>query len=729
MLLIEKILNQLQNSAAKNLVSKAQKLVDDQCVLMTRLSDGFLMARVKDIQGQIYTIHSHLRQWDSKQYKCGCGQAMPCVHLIAGLISWLETHSQTSRKKLEPAFQYDWVTESSAHPVKTAWQSELSGDEDQGFRFSLTIEQDEEQWNMIDILVHLLESFDYQTLMAKDDNTIFQIINDKGKSLKVSWSRLKWLLQRIVDDKLKVAQSALRVKNEWQALQQFQNWSKQVQDQHNIWYSNQAWKKMTWLLSPESMSLEQCKPQSFQGELRPYQLEGVRWFRSIKNAGYGGILADDMGLGKTIQTLTYLLGLKEKGELNRPALIVVPTSLLANWQYECQQYTPKLGCQLFHGRQKNHSNWETVDIIVTSYGMVQRHRQLFWDYHFSHLILDEAQLIKNFQSQKTQVLKKMQADSRFCLSGTPMENHLGELWSLIDFAVPNLLGSRTYFRKNFQIPIETEARDDVKTSLLARIRPFMLRRTKKQVIDNLPEKTTIIQKVTLEGEQAELYESVRCVLAEKVQTALAESGLVQSRWVVLDSLLKLRQICCDPRLLPASWQNQTQLGSAKLEILMEMLESLMAEGRSVLIFSQFTKMLHLIEQELNLRNYPFQTLTGKTQRREVLVERFQKGEVPIFLLSLKAGGLGLNLTRADTVIHYEPWWNPAVTAQATDRIYRIGQEQPVFEYHLITSGSIEESMLELQKKKFKLFDETVSASGQMNIQWTEDDIMKFFAPI
>jgi SNF2 family DNA or RNA helicase len=729
MLLIEKILNQLQNSSAKNLVSKAQKLVDDQCVLMTRLSDGFLMARVKDIQGQIYTIHSHLRQWDTKQYKCGCGQAMPCVHLIAGLISWLETHSQTNRKKVEPAFKYDWVSESSAHPAKTAWQSELSGDEEQGFRFSLTIEQDEEQWNMIDILVHLLESFDYQTLMAKEDNTIFQIINDKGKSLKVSWSRLKWLLQRIVDDKLKVAQSALRVKNEWQALQQFQNWSKQVQDQHNIWYSNQAWKKMTWLLSPESMSLEQCKPQSFQGELRPYQLEGVRWFSRIKNAGYGGILADDMGLGKTIQTLTYLLGLKESGELNRPALIVVPTSLLANWQYECQQYTPNLRCQLFHGRQKNHSNWDEVDIIVTSYGMVQRHRQLFWDYHFSHLILDEAQLIKNFQSQKTQVLKKMQADSRFCLSGTPMENHLGELWSLIDFAVPNLLGSRTYFRKNFQVPIESEARDDVKTSLLARIRPFMLRRTKKQVIDNLPEKTTIIQKVTLEGEQAELYESVRCVLAEKVQTALAESGLVQSRWVVLDSLLKLRQICCDPRLLPASWQNQTQLGSAKLEILMEMLESLMAEGRSVLIFSQFTKMLHLIEQELILKNHPFQTLTGKTQRREVLVDRFQKGEVPIFLLSLKAGGLGLNLTRADTVIHYEPWWNPAVTAQATDRIYRIGQEQPVFEYHLITSGSIEESMLELQQKKFKLFDETVSASGQMNIQWTEDDIMKFFAPI
>jgi SNF2 family DNA or RNA helicase len=729
MLLIEKILNQLQNSPAKNLLSKAQQLVDEQCVLMTRLSDGYLMARVKDVQGQIYTTHSHLRAWDNKHFKCNCAQVMPCVHLIAGLMSWLESHHQSYRKKMEPVFQYDWVNASTPKSTQTTWQSELSGDENQGFRFSLTIEQDDEQWNMVDILVHLLENYDYQSLMAKDETAFFQIINEKGKKLKVSWLRLKWLLQRIVDERLKISQSALRVKNEWQVLKEFQNWSKQIEDEHNVWYSNQSWQKMMWLLQPEILNLEDCKPKAFQGQLRPYQLEGVRWFSSLRHAGYGGILADDMGLGKTIQTLTYLLSIKEKDELKKPALIVVPTSLLANWQYECQQYTPDLRCQVFHGRQKTHLNWDDIDILVTSYGMVQRHRQLFWDYRFSHLILDEAQLIKNFQSQKTQVLKKMQAQTRFCLSGTPMENHLGELWSLFDFAVPNLLGTRTAFRKNFQLPIENEGRNDVQTTLLARIKPFMLRRTKVQVIDNLPQKSTIIQKITLEGEQAELYESVRCVLAEKVQNALAESGLVQSRWVVLDSLLKLRQICCDPRLLPAHWQNQSIPISSKLETLMEMLENLMAEGRSVLIFSQFTKMLHLIEQELTNRNYSYQILTGKTQKREQLVERFQKAEVPIFLLSLKAGGLGLNLTRADTVIHYEPWWNPAVTAQATDRIYRIGQEQPVFEYHLITSGSIEESMLELQEKKFKLFDETISASGHMNVQWTEADIMKFFAPL
>jgi SNF2 family DNA or RNA helicase len=729
MLLIEKILKQIEQSPSKFLISKAQKLVDEQSVLMTRLSDGFMMARVKDAQGQIFTVHCHLRQWDARQYKCMCGHNMPCVHLIASLISWLETHTESHRKKAEPEFKYNWVQASNDQTSKAAWQADLSGDEEQGFRFSLAIQQDDQQWNMVDILVHLLETYDYYNLMAKDDHMIFQIINAQGQTLKVSWGRLKWLLQRMVDERLKASQSMFRIKNEWSVLQQLQHWSEQNQDEHQIWYSNHAWKKMMWLLEPQSLALEDCKPKDFKGDLREYQLEGVRWLTCLNKAGYGGILADDMGLGKTVQTLAYLLRLKEQQALKKPALIVVPTSLLANWQYECQEYTPALKCQLFHGRTKLNKNWDEADIIVTSYGMVQRHRQLFFDYHFSHLILDEAQLIKNFQSQKTQVLKKCQADIRFCLSGTPMENHLGELWSLIDFAVPNLLGSRTSFRKTYQTPIEVDARADVKANLLSRIQPFMLRRTKKQVIDNLPKKTTIIQKVTLEGEQLELYEAVRCILADKVQFALAENGLVQSRWVVLDALLKLRQICCDPRLLPQSWQPDSNLPSAKLTSLMDMLDSLIEEGRSVLVFSQFTKMLYLIEQELIKRNYSYQMLTGKTQRREQLVERFQKGEVPIFLLSLKAGGLGLNLTKADTVIHYEPWWNPAVTAQATDRIYRIGQEQPVFEYHFITAGSIEESMLELQQKKFKLFDETVSASGQMAYQWTEADIMKFFAPI
>lgn len=729
MLLIEKILNHIENSPMRALISKAQKLVDEQFVLMTRLSDGFLMGRVKDHQGQIYTIHCHLRAFDPKQMKCQCGQMMPCVHVVAVLIGWMDTHAQTKKAPIKSIYQYDWVASDSQNEADSTWKADLSGDEEQGFRLALSIEQDHHQWNMVDILVHLLETYDYYQLLSKDENTIFQMINDQGHRLQVSWRRLKWLLERMVDERLKASQSTFRIKNEWSVLQQLQQWSTESNTKNQIWYTNGAWKKMMWLLEPQTLSLENFKPQTFLGDLRDYQLAGVRWLSCLHQSGYGGILADDMGLGKTVQTLAYLLKLKEENKLLKPALIVVPTSLLANWQAECQTYTPSLRCQLFHGRHQATQNWKDCDLLVTSYGMVQRHRQLFWGFDFSHIILDEAQLIKNFQSQKTQVLKNCQADIRFCLSGTPMENHLGELWSLIDFAVPNLLGSRTSFRRTFQVPIETHADNEVKSHLLARIRPFMLRRSKQQVIENLPKKTTIIQKVFLEGEQLELYESTRCILAEKVQLALAENGLIQSRWVVLDALLKLRQICCDPRLLPANWLSQNQYESAKLISLMDMINNLMEEGRRVLVFSQFTKMLQLIENALQERNFHYQVLTGKTQNREILVNRFQKGDVPIFLLSLKAGGLGLNLTKADTVIHYEPWWNPAVTAQATDRIYRIGQEQPVFEYHLIAQGTIEESMLELQQKKFKLFDETVSSTRESLVPWTEADIMKFFAPL
>jgi len=722
MLLIEKIITQIEQSKASNLIAEANKIVNAQHVLTTRLSDGFMMARIKDAQGKIFTVHANLKQWQPGSNKCTCEQGIGCVHFVAALISWLGRQWQL--KKEEPAFKYDWLNKTSGRD-DAVWQADLSGDALQGFKFSLAIQHDNQDWNIADILVHLLETHSYQSLLAKDDNMILQIMNKQQKSLQVSWGRLKWLLQRMLDEQLKASHSLFRIKNDWQVLKQVQQWS----DKHQLWHSNDAWKKMLWLLEPNLLLLEDCKPKNFNGSLRNYQLEGVRWLTCLQRAGYGGILADDMGLGKTIQTLAYLLRLKEQEELNRPALVVVPTSLIANWQYECQEYTPLLTCHIFHGRSKLPKKWHEADLIITSYGMVQRNKQLFFDYHFSHVILDEAQLIKNFQSQKTQILKNCRADIKFCLSGTPMENHLGELWSLIDFAVPNLLGARNSFKKDFQKPIETTNDSMVQQRLLARIQPFMLRRTKQQVIDNLPNKTTIIHKVNLDTKQLELYETVRCILADKVQMALAEKGLLKSRWVVLDALLKLRQICCDPRLLPHNWQVDEKITSAKLDNLLAMLDNLIAEGRSVLVFSQFTKMLQLIEQELIKRNYTFQTLTGKTQKREQLVEKFQAGEVPIFLLSLKAGGLGLNLTKADTVIHFEPWWNPAVTAQATDRIYRIGQEQPVFEYHFIATGTIEESMLELQKKKHKLFDDTVSGAGFTDVKWTEADIMKFFAPL
>lgn len=730
MLLIEKILQSLQTDLPNVFFTRVRQMVDTQSVLMVRLSDGFLMTRVKDEQGQIHTSHSHLRQWDTKNYKCSCNKPMPCPHLIAGMMSWLDNHGESKKKKEQALYQYQWFDKEISDTPVSQWQAELSGNEAQGFHFGLQVEQETEHWNIVDILVHLLETYDYNSLMRKDDAMIFQVMNHKEQKLTISWWRLKWFLQKMVGGDLNANHSSLRLKNNWKVLQEFQSWSLKASDEHNLWSGNQSWKKMLWLLTPKEDSLEDAIPKGLQSNLRPYQIEGVRWLHRLSRAGYGGVLADDMGLGKTIQTLTYLLGLKEKNLLKKPALIVVPTSLLANWQDESNRFTPALNLQLFHSKSKAHKLWDTCDLIVTSYGMVQRYHSLFTEYHFSHIILDEAQLIKNFQSQKSMVLKKCQADTKFCLTGTPMENHLGELWSLLDFAVPQLLGNRSQFRKNFQNPIEVDANDETKTQLLARIHPFLLRRTKNQVVSNLPKKTTIVQKMTLQASQLELYETFRCMLAEKVQLALAEKGLLESRWVVLDALLKLRQICCDPRLLPPQWHPVAKdISSAKLIHLLEILENLIAEGRSVLVFSQFTKMLHLIEGELQKRDLPYFLLTGKTQKREVLVERFQNKEAPIFLLSLKAGGLGLNLTTADTVIHYEPWWNPAVTAQATDRIHRIGQEQPVFEYHYILEGTIEQSMRDLQEKKQGLFSNTIDASGQSKYRWTEEDIMKLFSPI
>jgi SNF2 family DNA or RNA helicase len=724
MSVIEKILSQVANQA---LMNKVLQLIDENHVLQTRFSDGFFMARVKDDQGRIFTTHADLKNWQPQQAKCMCGQLMPCIHLLAGMQSWLNARNEGVKTPQSLFSAVSWKQASKA--TTSRWQLDVALDTQNGFEYQLSVEQDQNQWNLVDLIVYLLETYSYSELMKQSDDSIIEVLQQEGQCLRLDWWRVKWFLQQVVDAKWSIKRSKINLGMDWKAIKALQTFSEKSNDGNHIWMANSAWQQMNWLLDANQLSGEDCIPHSFTVALRDYQLQGVRWLRSLQLAGFGGILADDMGLGKTIQMLAYLLKLKELNQLSKTALIVVPTSLLVNWQDEAKQFAPNLNIQVFHGKTRAHQNWQDAEVLITSYGMVQRHAALFKSFHFSHIILDEAQLIKNFQSQKSQVLKSLQSDVRFCLSGTPMENHLGELWSLIDFVVPNLLGSRHQFRKLYQVPIQNHQNHEAHEKLLARIQPFLLRRTKKQVLQNLPSKTRIEQKIVLSDAQKDLYETVRALLADKVQTALAEKGLVNSRWVVLDALLKLRQICCSPALLPTQWNPQQITQSAKLNQLMEMLASLLDEGRSVLVFSQFTKMLALIEQELQLKQYPYQTLTGQTQRRDVLVRRFQQGEVPIFLLSLKAGGLGLNLTKADTVIHFEPWWNPAVSAQATDRIYRIGQEQPVFEYHLITSGSIEEQMLALQQTKFQLFAKTIDEVSESKMQWTEENIMKFFAPL
>jgi len=369
--------------------------------------------------------------------------------------------------------------------------------------------------------------------------------------------------------------------------------------------------------------------------------------------------------------------------------------------------------------------------VITSYPLAVRDIDVLAAQDWHYVVLDEAQRIKNSRSQAALALKGLRAQHRLCLSGTPLENHLGELWSLMDFVCPGLLGSELQFRERYRQPIE-KRQDQLQAQHLARrVRPFILRRTKQQVAQELPAKTETLLRVELSGAQADLYETVRATMDEKLRDAIEKQGLARSQIMVLDALLKLRQVCCDPRLLKGDAREaQAAAGkaapSAKLELLLDLLPTLVEDGRRVLLFSQFTEMLALIETELARLKLPYLILTGETDDRAGLVAQFQQGEVPLFLISLKAGGVGLNLTAADTVILYDPWWNPAVEQQAIDRAYRIGQDKPVFVYKLLASGTVEDKMIELQARKAGLADlllKGVASDAALNAE-DFDDLFK-----
>ncbi len=471
-------------------------------------------------------------------------------------------------------------------------------------------------------------------------------------------------------------------------------------------------------------------PDSLCAALRPYQHQGVSWMQFLREHALSGVLADDMGLGKTIQTLAHLLVEKEAGRLDRPALIVMPTSLVHNWCEEARRFAPSLRVLSLHGAQRKTRFDEIAqhDLILTTYALLWRDQNYLSQHRYHFLILDEAQLVKNASTKAAGTIRQLDARHRLCLTGTPLENHLGELWSLFDFLLPGFLGSQKEFTKRWRTPIE-KGGDTVRRDLLARrIRPFMLRRRKDEVAKELPPKTLIVRSVVLEGAQRDLYETMRAAMQEKVRTAISAQGLNRSHIVVLDALLKLRQVCCDPRLVKLEKAAKVT-ESAKLELLLSMLPELIEEGRRVLLFSQFTGMLALIAAELEKSGIPYVLLTGGTTDRATPVRRFQAGEVPLFLISLKAGGVGLNLTAADTVIHYDPWWNPAAENQATDRAHRLGQDKPVFVYKLIVAGSIEEKIVALQEKKAALVEGILSADGAAAVKFTADDLEGLFAPM
>ncbi len=472
-------------------------------------------------------------------------------------------------------------------------------------------------------------------------------------------------------------------------------------------------------------------PEDFKATLRPYQAEGVAWLNLLCEVGLGGILADDMGLGKTVQILALLSLEKAQGKLTSPALIIAPTSLMTNWQNEAKKFAPNLNLLLLHGASRK-GRFEEIanhDIVLTTYPLIARDQSVLMSHVWHMAILDEAQTIKNPNAATTKLIRDLKATHRFCLTGTPMENHLGELWSLMTFVNPGYLGDKTGFARRWRTPIEKHADSERSGILSRRVRPFMLRRTKVEVASELPPKTEITESIVLDEEQRAVYDSIRLSMHKKVRDAIAAKGFSKSHIIILEALLKLRQVCCDPcllRLSAAAPGTKKSVPSAKLERLMEMLDWLLPEGRKIIVFSQFTSMLALITVRLETAGIRYSLLTGETVDRKTAIENFQNGVVDVFLVSLKAGGVGLNLTAADTVILYDPWWNPAVEEQAIDRAYRIGQDKPVFVYRLVASQTIEEKMDELKARKRALAESIFDQAGAPTSMLSEEDLESLF---
>jgi len=422
-----------------------------------------------------------------------------------------------------------------------------------------------------------------------------------------------------------------------------------------------------------------------------------------------------MGLGKTLQTLTHLLAEIDSGRSGGlPSLVIAPTSVVMNWQREAAKFAPDLKVLVLQGadRKANFRKIPKSDLVLTSYALLHRDLARLVEHEFHLLALDEAQHIKNPGAQVTQAVATLRARHRLCLSGTPVENHLGELWSLFHFLMPGLLGSLDTFRSVYQTPIEKNGSEAKRAALARRVGPLILRRTKHDVAKELPPKTEILHEIEMSEAQKDLYETVRSTMDKQVRQALAIRGQ-QAQIVFLDALLKLRQICCHPRLLK---ERASEASSAKFDYLVDLLQIFREEGHRVLLFSQFTSMLDIIEAHLVAKGMSYLKLTGETKDRQGLVERFQGGEGEVFLISLKAGGTGLTLTGADTVIHYDPWWNPAAQNQATDRAYRIGQDKPVFVHKLICRNTVEERIQQMQGKKDDLATDLLSgATTSLNL--------------
>ena len=468
-------------------------------------------------------------------------------------------------------------------------------------------------------------------------------------------------------------------------------------------------------------------PSSLGNVLREYQKQGFLWIKTLEANGFGGILADEMGLGKTLQVIAFLLSGQEEGE-ERESLIVCPASLVYNWKTEFERFAPGIRAVTVTGTAKERGELiekeEKARILITSYDLLKRDSEVYEHKKFACQIIDEAQYIKNHATHAAKAVKAVQAGFKLALTGTPIENRLSELWSIFDYLMPGFLYGYQRFREEWESPIVQQSDADVTGRLRKMVSPFILRRLKRDVLRDLPDKLEETMVAGLTGEQEQLYaahvQRIRMLLEDKTEAEF-NSGKLQ----ILAELTKLRQICCDPALLLEGYEG----GSAKLELCLDILKNALDGGHKVLIFSQFTTMLQRIQERLKENGIQYYSLTGAVPKesRARMVEAFNKDNVPVFCISLKAGGTGLNLTAADVVIHYDPWWNISVQNQATDRAHRIGQKQAVNVYKLIAKDTIEEKILKLQEKKSALAEEMLGGEEIKAASFKKEDLLQLLA--
>ncbi len=610
------------------------------------------------------------------------------------------------------------------------WCADVQANDDDWFDLRLCVTVDGELVNLLPALVDYLQGdlHNAHSIQLRTSERVFVRLDD-GRFLPIAVERIQRIAQTLVElldaDALTSSQALKLPASQASRIAQVALDLERAPLQSN----RESLRALIEQLRNFSGIEPLQAPPRFRATLRPYQQEGLGWLQFLRRTGLGGILADDMGLGKTVQTLAHLLIEKQQGRLAQPALIVSPVSVLGNWREEIRRFAPDLLALVIHGPNRKHlfAGIDRADVVITGYQTLMLDSEAFLRFDYSVVILDEAQVIKNARTNVAQAARALRARQRLCLTGTPMENHLGELWSLFEFLQPGLLGSERQFQRQYRMPIEKHGDRARAAALSRRIAPFVLRRTKGSVASDLPPRTQIVEHIELDERQRDFYDGIRLAMHRRVLETLAAQGHGRSRITLLDALLKLRQACCDPRLVSDDAETRA-IPSAKLEWLIDKLPEFVASGRRILLFSQFTSMLRLIEAVVRELGIDYCLLTGETRERTALVERFQTGAIPLFLISLKAGGVGLNLTAADVVIHFDPWWNPAAEAQATDRAHRIGQQQPVFVYKLIAEGTVEEKILQLQADKHALASQLYGDENALPTRLTAEDLEALFAP-